>query len=260
MTTERRRGGPRFKAPFLYRDGHRRDLLVVCDHASRAIPPELGDLGLSGPQRRDHIAWDPGAAGVARALARALDCPAVFGGSSRLVVDLNRHPESDHLVLAESDGHGIPGNLGLDAAERARRLRTYFAPYHDAIDHHLDGLLLHGIRPTLLSVHSFTPAMSGESARPWPAGVMWQQAQPWLPDLLQRFRDHGIDIGDNQPYDGRDTLGFTLEHHAIRRELPHVLFEIRQDQLLLAEEQARWGRLIAEALFEAGVIGPATRP
>lgn len=248
---------PAYTAPFHITQGHRQDVLVVCDHASRAIPPELGDLGLGPDHLRDHIAWDPGAARVAAALARALDCPAIFGGSSRLVVDLNRAPLSSHLILERSDGVEVPGNQGLGRPERARRAQAWFTPYHAAIDTHLDRVLKAGLRPTLVSVHSFTPHMAGE-VRPWPLGLMWQRHEEWIPRLLAWFRDRAVDIGDNQPYDGRQTLGYTLEHHGIRRDLPHVLFELRQDELLLDQQQTRWGELLAEALLETGVIGAPT--
>ena len=47
-------------------------VVLVCEHASNAFPPPWEDgLGLVPDQRAAHIAWDPGALGVARGLARA---------------------------------------------------------------------------------------------------------------------------------------------------------------------------------------------
>ena len=43
-------------------------VIVVCEHASNHIPSAWGDLGLREDQRRAHIAWDPGALGLARGL------------------------------------------------------------------------------------------------------------------------------------------------------------------------------------------------
>ena len=42
--------------------------VLVCDHASNRIPERLGTLGLEPDLLADHIAWDPGAAEVARRL------------------------------------------------------------------------------------------------------------------------------------------------------------------------------------------------
>lgn len=257
MSSDPTGADPGYNAPFGFTPGRRTDVLVLCDHASRALPDELGDLGLSPERRRDHIAWDPGAARVAGALAAALDCPSFHGGSSRLVVDLNRHPRSAHLILPESAGHPVPGNRHVDEAERERRLRHYFHPYHDAIEAHLDRLCAEGTHPTLVSVHSFTADFNG-MLRPWPIGLMWREQRPWVSGLLGWFTRRGVDIGDNRPYDGHETLGFTLEHHALRRGLPNILFEIRQDELLLDEQQERWALDLAQALLETGAIGEPT--
>lgn len=40
-------------------------VVLVCEHASHFIPTDLGDLGLNAKARYSHIAWDPGAMGVA---------------------------------------------------------------------------------------------------------------------------------------------------------------------------------------------------
>ena len=56
----------------------------------RTDPRRLGSLGLGLDDLATHIAWDPGAAEVARRLAELLDAPLVLSGYSRLVVDCNR--------------------------------------------------------------------------------------------------------------------------------------------------------------------------
>jgi predicted N-formylglutamate amidohydrolase len=53
-------------------------LLLLCDHASNALPPEYGSLGLAPDQFQRHIAYDIGAAEVTRALAARFDAPAVL--------------------------------------------------------------------------------------------------------------------------------------------------------------------------------------
>ncbi|MCB1358193.1 MAG: N-formylglutamate amidohydrolase, partial [Maritimibacter sp.] len=62
--------------------------LVACDHASNAVPPEIGggSLGLSDADMARHIAWDPGAAGVSIGLGELLGAPVVLGNFSRLVI------------------------------------------------------------------------------------------------------------------------------------------------------------------------------
>ena len=45
--------------------------LILCDHASNAVPADLGDLGLPATEFQRHIAYDIGAAAVTRSLASA---------------------------------------------------------------------------------------------------------------------------------------------------------------------------------------------
>jgi predicted N-formylglutamate amidohydrolase len=59
---------------------------LVCDHAGRALPRKLGDLGVSGSDLLRHIAWDVGIAEVARGLAAALDAFLITQTYSRLVM------------------------------------------------------------------------------------------------------------------------------------------------------------------------------
>ena len=56
-------------APLILRPDGQGPILFVCDHASNAMPAIHGNLGLSADQRADHIAWDPGAAGLTRGLS-----------------------------------------------------------------------------------------------------------------------------------------------------------------------------------------------
>src|SRR5262245_9487583 len=62
-------------------------IVIVCDHASNAVPPALGDLGVRAEDLQRHIAWDIGAMPIATRLAEIFDAPAVLCGTSRLVID-----------------------------------------------------------------------------------------------------------------------------------------------------------------------------
>lgn len=239
--------------PYRFVDAPDRRVLVLCDHASNAVPSELRDLGLTEEERQRHIAWDPGAAGVAAALAAALRCPAFFGTASRLVVDLNRAPDSGELILAESDSTLVHGNLPMPDAERARRLRRHHAPYHCAIAAYLRDCDLAGRRPLLVAVHSFVPTLHGR-ARPWAVGVLWKQRPDWLDRMLEALAGPGIEVGDNQPYDGRAALGHTLERHAVAAGRAHVMFELRQDLIGDADAQRAWADRLRVALRAAGLV------
>ena len=82
-------------------------IVVVCEHASNTIPQRWGDMGLSAEQRLAHIAWDPGALGLARALAQRMDGLLVAAQVSRLIYDCNRPPHSAGAMAARSERHEI---------------------------------------------------------------------------------------------------------------------------------------------------------
>src|SRR5712691_11943556 len=84
--------------------------LLTADHAGRAIPRVLGDLGLPESELARHIACDIGIAGVTETLSQLLDAAAVLQAYSRLVIDCNRHPGWASSIPTISELTEIPGN------------------------------------------------------------------------------------------------------------------------------------------------------
>jgi hypothetical protein len=128
---------PQHTAPYHVEGADRTSRWVItCDHASNRVPPDVGggDLGLPPADMERHIAYDVGAAGVARALAEALDAPVILSDFSRLVIDPNRGEDDPTLLMKVYDGSIIPANRHADAAEVERRLARYHRPYHTAIE------------------------------------------------------------------------------------------------------------------------------
>lgn len=231
----------------LNREG-RAPVLVLCDHAANAVPERLGRLGLDEAAFGRHIAYDVGAAGVTRLLSRRFDAPAVLSGYSRLVVDINRAVDDPTWLPEISDGVVVPGNRGLGAAEVAARRRAIYDPYHAAVAAEVDRMLGEGRVPAIVSIHSFTPVMRGFE-RPWHLGVLWDRDPRLSVPLIEALRrDPRLVVGDNEPYTGRDTLGSTMDVHATRRGLPHVLIELRQDLVATPAGEAEWAGILAGAL------------
>ena len=83
--------------------GAKAPLVLVCEHAAREIPACFDGLGLDAAARESHVAWDPGALAVARAMAQDLDAVLVAGRVSRLVYDCNRPPEAPGAMPAQSE-------------------------------------------------------------------------------------------------------------------------------------------------------------
>lgn len=218
-------------APFVVVNGDStRPILLVCDHASRAIPRALGDMGLDPLARRCHLALDIGAGALARALADSLGTTAVLAEYSRLVVDCNRDLLDSGAFLEFGDGIVIPGNRALKEADRTARAEAIYWPYHRAIAAEIERLRGNGRLPAVISVHSFTPVLNGVS-RPWQMGILWDADRRIADALIHGLRAAGFIVGDNEPYSGKAPQDFTIDHHAEAGGLPHCGIEVRQDQI-----------------------------
>ena len=223
--------------------------VVTCDHATNRVPLSVngGTLGLPCEDMARHIAWDVGAAGVARALARRLGGAAVLSDFSRLVIDPNRGEDDPTLVMRLYDGTIVPANRHLDPAERARRIDAFHRPYHDA----LTRVLAARAAPVIVSIHSFTPRLRGRPPRPWEVGVLFADDRRLSDPLIARLRSAGdLTVGANQPYTGA-LPGDAMDRHAVAHGRLHVLIELRNDLISDEAGQERWAARLAPALVGA---------
>lgn len=226
-------------------------MLVLCDHASNAVPASYGNLGLTGEQLGGHIAWDIGAATVAQHLADRFDAPAILAGYSRLIIDCNRHPDDSASIVTVSDGVSIAGNQELSPGQASLRRQRFFQPYHDEIGTKLDDFMAAARPPVLLSVHSFTPTFAGVR-RPWHIGICWLADDRMSASVMTQLRAVGsIEVGDNQPYALDPAEDYTLIEHGLRRGLAHLLVEFSQDLLADAAGARHWADLLARAVEHA---------
>jgi len=222
--------------------------VLFCDHASNFVPAELHDLGLPPSELARHIAWDIGAAGVTEVLSEIFDAPAVLCGTSRLVIDCNRHLDAPTLIPEVSDGTVIPGNLHLDDAARANRIERWFRPYHDAVEAIFLARETRGVPSIAISIHSMTPSLGGVP-RPWQISLSSHLDRTLADPLLASLRRPGdIVVGDNQPYNLDPKMDYSTPFHALRRGLPHLQVEFRQDEIADRASQQRWAVRFSEAL------------
>ncbi len=226
--------------------------LIACDHATNRIPPSVagGTLGLSDDEMARHIAYDIGAEGVSRTLADTLNAPAILSRFSRLVIDPNRGEDDPTLIMRVYDGTIVPGNRNLDAAERERRLNTFYRPYHAAYAE-----LAARRRDTIVvAIHSFTPRLFGREPRPWHVGVLFDPRDERLsrPLLTHLHAQSDLVVGENEPYAGH-LAGDAIDRHGLIPGRPNVLIELRHDLIETPEQQASWGSRLA-GLLEAARI------
>ena len=226
-------------------------LLLLCDHASNALPEGYGTLGLPTEQLARHIGYVIGAAVMTRRLAACFRAPALLTTFSRLLIDPNRGADDPTLVMRLSDGAIVPGNARIDAAEIEHRRRTFWEPYRSAIHDEIDRMSAASQTPVVLSIHSFTPRWKA-FVRPWEIGILWDADPRLAVPLMEGLRATGFVVGDNEPYDGA-LPGDTLDEEVTRRGLAGLLLEARQD--LVSDDRA------AEAMADriAEVLRPILR-
>jgi len=244
--------GPGDPPPFtVYNDTGGAPLLLLCDHASNAVPKALGTLGITQNELSRHIGWDIGGLDTAIELSRVLDAPLVASGYSRLVIDCNRWPGGEGSTPEFSDGTEVPANRDLTKEQINSRADACFWPYHREVDLWLKHLTSRGRKVCLLVMHSFTPEMNGFQ-RPWHVGVLWND-DPRLPQplLAELRRDASLVVGDNEPYSARASYEYTLTAHARPLALPYCSLEVRQDLIATSGEARVWGRRLAPAIRAA---------
>jgi predicted N-formylglutamate amidohydrolase len=224
--------------------------LVTCDHATNRVPDWVagGDLGIAAADIGRHIAYDVGAAGVARALAERLDSPAVLSDFSRLVIDPNRGEDDPTLVMRLYDGTIIPANRAVAAEEVEARLARLYRPYHAALAR------LAARRPdtVVLAIHSFTPRLNGRAPRPWQIGILYSHFDERLSRALigRLVAEPDLCTGDNEPYLGH-LPGDSIDRHALRPGRHNTLIELRNDLIATPEAQADWAARLAPILAAA---------
>jgi predicted N-formylglutamate amidohydrolase len=219
-------------------------LLVVVDHASRAIPADI-DLGIDPGHVEKHIGWDIGAADLGGALCARLGCPGLFGAVSRLVLDLHREEDSPALIPEASDGHHIPGNVGIAATDREARLARFWRPYHARLAD-----MVAANRPALIAaVHSFTPRLETSNGpdRPWQVGILYNGDDRAARIAIAELRAMGFETGDNEPYSGK-LLNATMNLHAEAHGIPYLAIEVRNDLIRDAAGVARWAEVLEHVI------------
>ena len=232
-------------------------VIVVCEHASCFIPPELNSLGLDAGILKSHIAWDPGALAVAEGISNRLDAVLVASQVSRLVYDCNRPPDAAAAVPEKSEIFDIPGNQELGQAQRHSRIALVYEPFRAS----LAGIIAAADSPAIIvTVHSFTPIYNGK-ARDVELGILHDSDTRLADAMLANTHWHtALDVRRNEPYGPDDGVTHTLRENAVPAGLHNVMIEIRNDLITTPREQdamaATLSGWIISGLRELGVATP----
>ena len=229
------------------------DLLLTCEHGGNGIPARYRTIFKNAKAAlHSHRGWDPGALAIARQLGLQLSAPLVFSETSRLLIDLNRSPDSATL-LSEFSRDLPPSEL-----ESIRRL--HYSPYRTEVTSRLEKVVKRGRAAIHLSIHSFAPVLRGRR-RPCQIGVLFDPSRPLEARVAAAFRtslQHEFPrakVRLNYPYQGvGDGLTTTL-----RKKLPgsrYAGIELELNQAWL-KRQAAAGRTKAVSKRIASAIDAA---
>ncbi|MES2432771.1 MAG: N-formylglutamate amidohydrolase [Pseudomonadota bacterium] len=209
-------------------------IILVCEHASNHVPPAWGDLGLTEAQRQAHIAWDPGALAVSRGLSQRLDAVLIHAPVSRLVYDCNRAPDMAGAMPARSEVYDIPGNAMISTAERLARTEAVYLPWANGLHGLIATRIALGLRPVVVTIHSFTPVYHGKPRRV-EFGVIHDADPHFSVAILNAARKlTGLQAELNAPYSAADDVTHTLRVQATPYGLPNAMLEIRNDLIATA--------------------------
>jgi predicted N-formylglutamate amidohydrolase len=223
-------------------------VVTTCEHATNRVPEDLSALFRAHRALlKTHRGWDIGAMGVAERLAAGLASPLFVGEASRLVVELNRSPDSPSLF----------SDITRALPEERRRaiLERYYTPWRCAVREHVARWAAQG--PVLhVSVHSFTPVLNGKR-RTLEVGLLFDPARESEKALCERWRrailadeaGAGLRVKMNLPYRGTSD-GHTT---ALRREFAperYLGVEVEVNNALIARRggQERVGLLLTRTL------------
>jgi predicted N-formylglutamate amidohydrolase len=215
-----------------------RDLrfLVTCEHGGNRIPPRYAILFAAHRAALDsHRGWDPGALGLARALAKTLDAAfdveLFVSQTSRLLVDLNR--SEHHRDVFSAMTRGLPNDA------RNRILDEHYRPYRAAVEAAGDAAIDAGARIIHVSAHSFVPVLDGKTRRA-DIGLLYDPRRAreaalcnrWIASLSAALPD--LEIRRNYPYRG-DADGLTTALRDRYLVADYVGIEVELNQRLVAQ-------------------------
>lgn len=260
-----------------------RPLLVEVPHAGLIVPDELKGEVVANEQaiQRDADIY------VDRLYRRApeLGATLLVANMSRYVVDLNRaQTDVDAATVSDHPTPGTPQPRGvvwrattdgqpilsrpLTYARLMSRLRTYYAPYHDALQRSLIDMRERSGYALLLAAHSMPSAgralhkdRGTQRADVVPGTRGRTSASPRVIDLVDaHFREAGLSVRHDDPYQGGHTTAFygrPREHvHAIQIELNRALYVNEATFEPKAAELAALSALLDRLVEKLGALDP----
>lgn len=199
-------------------------ILLTCEHASNDLPSPHNWRAEQADLQQTHWAWDPGSKDITRALAKAIDAPALLGKWSRLWIDLNRPVGSPTMFRKLADNHPVALNRDLCQADADARIAYAYTPYYTTLQR-----LVESIQPNLgFSIHTFTPCYEG-TTREVEIGVLYDHDESAAHVLIDAFTRAGFLTRANEPWSGKQGMMFAISNATSQHDTEALEIEVRQD-------------------------------
>jgi predicted N-formylglutamate amidohydrolase len=217
------------------------DIIVTCEHGGHRVPAAYRTLFVGRDRLlRSHRGFDPGALELARILSRSIRAPLIFSDVTRLLVELNRSPDSDDFFSAVTRSASAKQKLGI--------VRDHYLPYRRKAEKRIADWLDGGRRVLHLSIHSFTPVFRGRR-RDLDIGLLYDPARTLEAPFCKAWRsslhrcDPSLVVRANQPYRGTAD-GFTTYLRTLPGAAAHYAgIELEVNQRFCRQSEKRWRAL-----------------
>ncbi len=216
------------------------DLVLSCEHGGNRVPARYAAHFRGAAKELDsHAGWDPGAATLARQLARTLHAPLVLTTTTRLLVDANRSADNPNVFSRWT--------RDLPQDERERVLAAHWRPHRDAVAHEVERRTRAQRTVLHLSVHSFTPRWKGE-VRDVDIGLLYDPARAKERAFVARWaraianEEPELRVRKNRPYRGTSD-GLTTSLRERFGASRYLGIELEVSQRFTRGDARRWTTL-----------------
>ncbi len=227
-------------------------LFLTCEHGGARVPAKYKKFFKAVKTTlATHRGLDIGALAVAKNLKKYLNTSLVYSDTTRLLVDLNRLPDSPTLISEFV--------INLDLYEKNKMLKDFYFPHRNAVTTEIKKAIAAKNVAIHVGVHSFTQKLNGKTRRMQLAllydskHVLEKQfCDAWIKELRKIFPEYII--ARNDPYRG-DVAGINQDYRKkFKDKYIGVEFEMNQALLIKLKKAGKtiqFSKDIAKTLSKA---------
>ena len=208
-------------------------IIISCEHAGNKIPARYSHFFRKAEEvLNSHRGWDPGALGLAQAIAKQLGAPLYKLEISRLLIEVNRsigHPELFSEFISV-----------LPETNKRQLINRYYLPYRESVEEKIKELNRSGNMVLHLGIHTFTPVYNNK-IRSCDIGLLYDPARAYEKQYCDLLKVHlkqnlpHLNILSNQPYKGVDD-GLTTYLRNRINESQYLGIELEVNQRFLNQK------------------------